>query len=77
MVEGAVRFVACANYSPGTPAQALAFLRRNLTRFPFQRLVDLTSSPLEERISEGFRQADWMNRRGGTAHVSRAAVGMG
>ena len=75
MVRGAVRFVACANYSPGALAQALAFLRRNLTRFPFQRLVSHVF-PLE-RISEGFRQADWMNRQGGTAHVSRAAVGMG
>lgn len=63
------------NYSPGALAQALAFLRRNLTRFPFQRLVSHVF-PLE-RISEGFRQADWMNRQGGTAHVSRAAVGMG
>jgi hypothetical protein len=75
MVGGAVRFVACAHYSPGALAQALTFLRRNLTRFPFQRLVSHVF-PLE-RISEGFRHADWMNRQGGTAHVSRAAVGMG
>lgn len=57
MVGGAVRFVACANYSPAL-AQALAFLRQNLTRFPFQRLVSHVFP--RERISEGFRQADWI-----------------
>jgi L-iditol 2-dehydrogenase len=74
MVRGAVRFVACANYSPWALAQALTFLRRNLTRFPFQQLVSHVFGL--EQIGEGFRQADWMNRQGGPAHVSRAAVGM-
>jgi D-arabinose 1-dehydrogenase-like Zn-dependent alcohol dehydrogenase len=74
LVRGAARLVACANYSPWALAQALAFLRRNLTRFPFSRLISHVY-PLE-RISEGFREADWMQRQGGAAPVSRAAVGM-
>lgn len=74
LVRGAARLVAVANYSPWALAQALAFLRRNLARFPFDRLVSHVF-PLE-RISEGFQEADWMQRQGGAAPVSRAAVAL-
>jgi L-iditol 2-dehydrogenase len=74
LVRGAARLVAVANYSPWALAQSLAFLRRNLARFPFAQLVSHVY-PLE-RISEGFREADWMQGQGGAAPVSRAAVAL-
>ena len=74
LVRGAARLVAVANYSPWALAQALAFLRRNQARFPFDHLVSHVF-PLE-RISEGFRDADWMHHQGGAAPVSRAAVAL-
>jgi threonine dehydrogenase-like Zn-dependent dehydrogenase len=74
LVRGNVRLVATANYSPWALEQALAFLRRNLQRFPFERIVSHLF-PLE-RISEGFRQADWRERQGDGHHISRAAITM-
>ena len=64
LVRGNVRFVATSNYSPWALEQSLAFLRRNLRRFPF------------ERISDGFRQADWLQHQSGSSHISRAAISM-
>jgi L-iditol 2-dehydrogenase len=74
LVRGAARLVAVANYSPWALAQALGFLRRNLARFPFDQLVSHVF-PLE-RISKGFHEADWMQRQGSAAPVSRAAVAL-
>src|SRR5206468_5033990 len=37
LVRGNARLVATSNYSPWALAQALAFLRRNRARFPFER----------------------------------------
>jgi len=74
LVRGNARLVATSNYSPWALEQALAFLRRNLRRFPFERVVSHVF-PLE-RISEGFRQADWMQRQGDPVRISRAAVSM-
>jgi len=73
LVRGNVRLVATSNYSPWALARALAFLRRNLARFPFARIVSHTV-PLE-RITEGFREADWLGRQGPLC-VSRAAVAL-
>jgi hypothetical protein len=66
--------VATSNYSPWALEQSLAFMRRNLTRFPFARVISHVF-PLE-RISEAFAQADWMQRGGDPAGVSRAAISM-
>jgi L-iditol 2-dehydrogenase len=74
LVRGNVRFVATSNYSPWALEQSLAFLRRNLRRFPFERIVSHVF-PLE-RISEGFRQADWLQHQSGASHISRAAISM-
>jgi L-iditol 2-dehydrogenase len=74
LVRGNVRLVACSNYSPWALAQALAFLRRNLRRFPFERLVSHVF-PLA-RITEAFRGADWMQRGGDALRLSRAALSM-
>ena len=54
--------------------QALAFLRRNLRRFPYERLVSHVF-PLA-RIGEAFQQADWMQRAGDGLRISRAALSM-
>src|SRR2546428_13634378 len=63
LVRGNVRLVATSNYSPWALEQSLAFLRRNLKRFPFERVVSHVF-PLE-RISEGFQQSAWRERPGG------------
>jgi threonine dehydrogenase-like Zn-dependent dehydrogenase len=73
LVRGNARLVATSNYSPWALPRALSFLSRNLSRFPFERIVSHTV-PLE-RISEGFREADWLGRSG-PWRVSRAAVAM-
>src|SRR5262249_39607385 len=71
LVRGNTRLVATSNYSPWAIPQALAFMRRNLKRFPFERLVSHTF-PLE-RISEAFHQAEWLRREGDPLRISRAA----
>jgi len=74
LVRGNARLVATSNYSPWALEQALAFLRRNLRRFPFERVVSHVF-PLE-RISEAFAHADWAQRGGDPGGVSRAAISM-
>jgi len=74
LVRGNARLVATSNYSPWALEQALAFLRRNLKRFPFERIVSHVF-PLE-RISEAFQQADWRDRQGDPLPISRAAIAM-
>jgi L-iditol 2-dehydrogenase len=74
LVRSNVRLVGTSNYSPWALGQALAFLRRNIRRFPFDRVVSHTY-PLE-RITEAFQQADWRERGGDPRRVSRAAIAM-
>ena len=74
LVRGNARLVATSNYSPWALAEALAFLRRNHVRFPFARLVSHVF-PLA-RISDAFREADWMQRGGDGLRLSRAALSM-
>jgi threonine dehydrogenase-like Zn-dependent dehydrogenase len=74
LVRGNVRLVATSNYSPWALEQALSFLRRNRTRFPFERVVSHVF-PLE-RISDAFQQADWLGRQAGPQRLSRAAISM-
>jgi L-iditol 2-dehydrogenase len=74
LVRGNVRLVGTSNYSPWALAQALAFLRRGQERFPFARLVSHVY-PLA-KISEAFREADWMQRDGDGLRLSRAALAM-
>jgi hypothetical protein len=63
-----------SNYSPWALGQALNFLRRNLRRFPFERIVSHVY-PLE-RISDGFKEADWLRRKDSGPKISRAAISM-
>jgi threonine dehydrogenase-like Zn-dependent dehydrogenase len=74
LVRGSARLVATSNYSPWALAQALAFLRRSRSRFPFERLVSHVY-PLA-KISEAFGEADWMQRRDDGLRISRAALAM-
>src|SRR5712691_10347568 len=74
LVRGNARLVATSNYSPWALAQSLAFLRRNLGRFPYERLVSHVF-PLA-RITEAFQQSDWRERQDGPGHISRAAISM-
>ena len=74
LVRGSARLVATSNYSPWALEQSLAFLRKNLRRFPFERIVSHVF-PLD-RISEGFQQADWRERAGDPLRISRAAIAM-
>ncbi|HEY3068544.1 MAG TPA: zinc-binding dehydrogenase, partial [Methylomirabilota bacterium] len=72
LVRGNVRIVAASNYSPWALADALAFLRRNVTRWPFARLVSHVF-PLA-RIGDAFREADWMQSANDGLRLSRAAL---
>ena len=74
LVRGNVRLVATSNYSPWALEEALRFLRRNRTRFPFERVISHVF-PLE-RISEAFVQADWLQKKGDPHRLSRAAIAM-
>ena len=64
--------MATSNYSPWAIPQALAFVRRNVKRFPFERIVSHTF-PLE-RITDAFTQAEWLRREGDPLRISRAAI---
>jgi threonine dehydrogenase-like Zn-dependent dehydrogenase len=74
LVRGNARLVATSNYSPWALEQSLAFVKRNLRRFPFEKVISHVF-PLE-RISDAFAQADWAQRGGDPAGVSRAAISM-
>jgi threonine dehydrogenase-like Zn-dependent dehydrogenase len=74
LVRGNARLVATSNYSPWALEQSLSFMKRNLRRFPFEKVISHVF-PLE-RISEAFAQADWAQRGGDPASVSRAAISM-
>jgi len=74
LVRGNTRIVGASNYSPWALGQALAFLRRNLTRFPFARLVSHVY-PFAA-INDAFREADWQQRANDGLRISRAALAM-
>jgi D-arabinose 1-dehydrogenase-like Zn-dependent alcohol dehydrogenase len=75
LVRANARLVATSNYSPWALGEALAFLARNVRRFPFDRVISHTY-PLD-RISDAFREADWQVRGGDRLRLSRAAIAMG
>jgi len=74
LVRGNTRIVGASNYSPWALGQALAFLRRNLTRFPFAKLVSHVY-PFAA-ITDAFREADWQQRANDGLRISRAALAM-
>jgi L-iditol 2-dehydrogenase len=74
LMRANARIVATSNYSPWALAESLAFLRRNVARLPFDRIVSHVF-PLA-RIADAFRQADWQRREGDALEVARAAISM-
>jgi threonine dehydrogenase-like Zn-dependent dehydrogenase len=74
LMRGNARLVGASNYSPWALARALAFLRRNRGRFPYDRLISHVF-PLAE-ITRAFQEADWMQRGGDGLRLSRAALSM-
>jgi threonine dehydrogenase-like Zn-dependent dehydrogenase len=74
LVRGNARLVAASNYSPWALGRALAFLRKNAGRFPFERLVSHVF-PLAQ-ITEAFRRADWKEPGGDGLRLSRAGLSM-
>lgn len=74
IVRNNTRIIGTSNYSPWAIPQALAFMRRNLQRFPFDKIISHTF-PME-RITEAFQQAEWLNRQGDPLKLSRAAIAM-
>ena len=74
LVRGNTRIVGASNYSPWALGQALSFLRRNLARFPFARLVSHVY-PFAA-INDAFREADWQQRGNDGLRISRAALAM-
>ena len=72
LVRNNSRIVGVNHYEPIALAQALRFLQRNRTRFPFDKLVS-HSFPLE-RIDEAFAQAEWLGRQPDHAAITRAAI---
>ena len=74
LVRGNVTLVATSNYSPWALGESLKFLRRSLARFPFDKLVSHVF-PLD-KISDAFRDADWMRRSETGPKISRAAISM-
>jgi L-iditol 2-dehydrogenase len=74
LVRANAGLVATSNYSPWALEESLSFMKRNLRRFPFDKVISHVF-PLE-RISEAFAQSDWAQRGGDPAGVSRSAISM-
>ncbi len=72
LLRNNTRYVAVNHYEPIVLAQALEFLRRNRSRYPFHKIVS-HRFPLAQ-INEAFRQAEWFGRRPDQAGVLRAAI---
>ncbi len=72
LVRNNTRYVAVNHYEPIVLGEALQFLLRNRTRFPFDKMVS-HHFPLEQ-IDEAFQQAEWVGRGREEAGVMRAAI---
>jgi L-iditol 2-dehydrogenase len=72
LVWGSKSIVGVIQYEPWAIAKALAFLEKNLTRYPFTEVMSHTY-PLA-RISEAFRDAEWLGKQRDPHKISRAAI---
>lgn len=75
LVGNNTRYVAVNHYEPIILSQALQFLQRNRTRFPFDKMIS-HRFPLEQ-INEAFARAEWSGRAPEQATVTRAAIAPG
>lgn len=72
LVFGTKRIQGVVTYNPWVIPRALDFLVRNRDRFPFEKVIS-HQFPLD-RINEAFEQAEWFNRSGDQAKISRASI---
>ena len=72
LVWGSKTIVGMIQYEPWAIQRALTFLETNLAKYPFAEVVSHTY-PLE-RISEAFRDSEWLGRQHDPHKISRAAV---
>jgi L-iditol 2-dehydrogenase len=72
LVWGSKSIVGVIQYEPWAIQKALAFLEKNLTRYPFTEVISHTY-PLE-RITEAFREAEWLGKQHDPHKISRAAI---
>jgi threonine dehydrogenase-like Zn-dependent dehydrogenase len=75
LLRANIRYLGINHYDPIALARALRFLRRNRTRFPFEKLVS-HHFPLE-KIDEAFSQTEWFGRQPDQAAVMRSAIAPG
>ena len=73
LVYGSKTIVGVLNYEPWALQRALAFVKDNLTRYPFDDVISRVY-PLD-RINDAFREAEWLGRQRDKLGVSRAAIG--
>ncbi len=71
LILGSKTMMGIVQYEPWVVPRALTFLEQNLTRYPFTEVVSHVY-PLE-RISEAFREAEWLGRRD-PHKINRAAI---
>lgn len=72
LLRANARFVTANHYEPIVLSQALEFLRRNLERYPFHKMVSHRFTL--EQINEAFAQAEWFGRQPAQAAITRAAI---
>ena len=72
MVFGSKRYQGVLTYDPWVIPRALDFLVRNRDRFPFEKIIS-HRFPLDQ-INEAFEQAEWFNRSGDQAKITRASI---
>jgi threonine dehydrogenase-like Zn-dependent dehydrogenase len=72
LVWGSKSIVGVIQYEPWAIQKALAFLEKNLTKYPFAEVISHTY-PLE-RITEAFRDAEWLGKQHDPHKISRAAI---
>ncbi len=64
--------VGMIQYEPWAIQRALTFLEKNQRKYPFTEVISHVY-PLE-RISEAFREAEWLGRQARPHKISRAAI---
>jgi L-iditol 2-dehydrogenase len=72
LVWGSKTIVGMIQYEPWAIQKALAFLEKNLTKYPFTEVISHTY-PLE-RITDAFRDAEWLGKQHNPHKISRAAI---
>ena len=72
LVWGSKTIVGMIQYEPWAIQRALTFLETNLRKYPFAEVISHVY-PLE-RITEAFRESEWLGRQRDPHKISRAAV---